>query len=328
MIRFLLIALGATLSINALAEDSYYLHELSRCEVSVFENKQLKVVDGKMFAKRVLEVRKLTKNPDHVVFKVNNQMYVTRESCVMSTDQSKITNNLQGNEYVKRPSELSAKEKFNLNKYFAEIDFGSVSVLDDGPVISDYNEVFPSSSSTNPTSWGKAEDSSYNPGKLISVGFGVRTSPTSFLAFKFRSFDGRKSDALDLVDVNTSLSQRGTWVYADEFKNFYIGYKFIFLDYSAWKPTFAAYIGGSYISSTMSDGNESHEMTSLGLSAMVEIGIEYHLNAHWGVGTNLGYEYLGKRSMKFSDESTGNDFKSNLDYSNQYLSVGLKYYFK
>lgn len=328
MIRYYLLLLAIVMAVNARAENVYYLHELSRCEVSLFENKEFKAADGRQFANVILDARSPAKNPDYVVFKFHNQIFVTRESCVMNVDKTKINNDLQGNEFKKKPRDMSEGEKFKSYKYFAEIDFGSMKVSDEGPVASDYNEVFPSTSATNPTSWGKAENSSYSSGSLLSLGFGLRSNQTSFLAFKLRLSSGKKSDALDLTDLNTSISERGTWVYEDSFKNFYVGYKFIFLDDSAWKPVVAAYIGASHMSSTLSDSASSYELSSLGIAALIEAGIEYHLNSHWGVGMNLGYEYLGKRSLQFQDESSGTNFKSNMSYSNQYFTLGLKYYFK
>lgn len=312
---------------NASAESVYYLHELSRCEVSLYENREFKAVDDQQFVKVVLDVKKLTKSPEYVVFKYNKQIFVTPESCVMSVDTTKISNDLQGNEFKKKPREMSEREKFNGNKYFAEIDFGSMAVADESAV-ADYNEVFPSTSTTNPTTWGKAEDSSYSAGKLISLGFGLRSDNISFFAIKLRLLSGKKSDALDLTDLNTSISQRGNWTYEDSFKNLYMGYKFIFLDYSAWKPVIAAYVGPSFMTSTLSDGSTSYELSSLGIGALVEAGLEYHLNSHWGLGANIGYEYLGKRNMTFKDESSGTNFKTNMSYSNQYYTFGLKYYFR
>lgn len=328
MIRYFLTTLVVViLSSYAKAESVYYLHELSRCEVSLYEKGELKVVDGRQFSKMVLDARSLVKNPDKKVFKVNGKIYVTHESCVMSTDKNKISNELTGKEYYKKPREMSEKEKFNTYKYFAEIEFGSMGIADENAV-ADYNEVFPSTSTTNPTSWGTAENSTYSAGKLLSLGFGFRNNSTRFLAFKLRLLNGKKSDAVDLTDLNTSISQRGTWAYEDSFKNFYAGYKFIFLDYSAWKPILGAYLGLSHMSSTLTDGDSSYELSSLGIAALVEAGVEYHLNSHWGLGASLGYEYLGKRSMKFSDENSGTNFKTNMSYSNQYFTFGLKYYFK
>lgn len=316
------------MAVNARAENVYYLHELSRCEVTLFENQEFKPVDDSRFIKVVLDVRKLPKNPDYVVFKYNKQVYVTHESCVMSVDKTKVTNDLTGNEFKKKFREMSEGEKFKANRYFAEIDFGSMKIFDESPVAGDYNEVFPSTSTTNPTVWGKALESSYSSSTLLSLGFGIRSNERRFLAFKIRLLSGKKSDALDLTDLNTSISQRGIWNYEDSFKNFYVGYKFIFLADSAWKPVVAAYIGVAHMSSTLSDGVSSYELSSLGIAALVDAGLEYHLNSHWGVGMNLGYEYLGKKNLKFQDESSGKSFTSNMSYSNQYFTFGLKYYFR
>lgn len=317
----------ALFAANARAESVYYLHELTRCEVRMVENKEFKVIDGNSFVKVVLEAKKLPKNPDYVVFKYNNQVFVTSESCVMSVDKNKINNDLRGNEFKKKPRELTQREKFNANKYFVEVDFGSTKLTDSSGV-GDYNEIFPSTSTTNPTEWGKAEESDYSSGKLLSLGFGIRSNQNRFLALKLRMLSGKKSDAVDLIDINTSISERGTWTYEDSFNNLYLGYKFIFLDYSAWKPVIGTYVGVSQMTSTLSDGEASYELSSLGIAALVEAGIEYHLNYHWGFGAVLGYEYLGKRSMTFKDETVGTNFKTTMSYSNQYFTLGLKYYFR
>lgn len=327
MIRHFFFTLSVILAVNAKAENVYYLHEISRCEISLFENREFKAVADNRFINVVLDVRKLSKNPEYVVFKYDKQIFVTHESCVVNVDKNKINNDLQGNEFKKKPREFSEREKFNLNKYFVEIDFGSMK-LNDESAVADYNEVFPSNSNTNPTEWGQAEDSSYSSGKLLSLGFGIRSNQTNFLALKLRMFSGKKSDVLDLTDINTDISQRGTWSYEDSFKNLYLGYKFIFLDYSAWKPFVGAYVGASQMTSNLSDGVSSYELSSISIAALIEAGFEYHLNYHWGIGASLGYEHMGKRSLNFKDETSGTNFKSNMSYSNQYLTFGLKYYFK
>lgn len=327
MIRNYLFLFFALISANARAESAYYLHELAQCEVRLVENKEFKAIDGKQFIKVVLEVKKLPRNPEFVVFKYNNQVFVTSESCVMSVDKNKINNDLRGNEFKKKSRQLTPREEFNANKYFAEIDFGSANLADTSGV-ADYNEVFPSTSTTNPTEWGKAEESHYSSGKLLSLGFGIRSNQNRFLTLKLRMLSGKKSDTVDLIDVNTSISERGTWTYEDSFNNLYLGYKFIFLDYSAWKPVIGTYIGASHMTSTLSDGEASYELSSLGIAALVEAGIEYHFNYHWGLGAVLGYEYLGKKSMTFKDETSGKNFKTDMSYSNQYFTFGLKYYFR
>ena len=81
------------------------------------------------------------------------------------------------------------------------------------------------------------------------------------------------------------------------------------------------------MTSVVSDGNVSADLSSLSPAALAEVGVEYHLNQHFGIGANLGFEYLGNRNFKFSDESLGKNFKSKMSYNNQYLSLGLKLYF-
>lgn len=312
---------------NAIAGSSFYLHELSSCTVALYENKEFKIVDSGAFVKVPLEVSKLSKNPEYVIFKHNNQVFLTHESCVMSVDKKKINNDLMGNESAKQLREKTEKEKFEANKYFIELDVGVMAISDESAV-ADYNDVFPSNSSTSPTAWGKSEESAYSTGPLLSLGFGVKSKKNRFLAFKLRMLSGKKSDAVDLIDLNTSISQKGAWAYEDTFKNFYVGYKFIFLNYFPWKPVLGVYLGASYMNSTLSDGDSFYQLSSLGPAALAEAGAEYQFDSHWALSGNLGFEYLGKRSMTFEDESSGTNFKSVMSYTNQYLIIGLKYYFR
>lgn len=291
-----------------------------------YDNGSLKPASSEQFIDVVINVKALPRNPSLVAFKFNEQIYVTKDNCVASAHLEKVKNELTGKEIKRRPNFITEQDKFNSYKYFIELDTGVVSVADKSSVVADYNQAKPSSTA-NPTSWGVAADSEYKAGLLFSAGFGFRTNKNTFLAFKFRMINGQKTDALSLTDVNTGISQAGSWTYEDSFKNFYAGYKFIFLDYSAWKPVVAGYLGVSQMTSTMSDGEESYKLSSIGPAGLIEIGVEYHVNSHLGLGANLGFEYLGNRNQKFAEESDGVNFKTNMSYNNQYLSLGVKYYF-
>jgi len=314
-------------SANILADDVYYLNNLSYCQIQMYQDKALVPVSDKRFINVLLKVKKLPRNPSMVAFKSGDRIYVTQEICVMSAGNKKIDNGLTGNEYRKRPQDYSTQDKFNGYKYFAEIDLGTFNVNTKSPVASDYNEVFPSSE-TNPTFWSEPAKSSYKAGSLISLGGGIRSSKSAFLAFKLRLLSGKKTDSLSLMDVNTSAVQTGEWEYQDSFKNIYAGYKFMYMGYERWKPVAAGYLGLSYMTSTLSDGASSYELSSLGVAAMIELGMEYQLNSHWTIGALLGYEHLGQRSLSFSDKDSGVDFKTNMNYTNKFLTIGAKYYFK
>ena len=317
----------ALTSTNLFAEEVYYLNKLTGCEIKLYRNKKLMNVDERKFTNVIISVTKIPKKPSFVAFKHENDIYITRETCVMDATKKEIDNGLLGTEYKSKPKELSEKEKFNSYKYFVEVETALVTVADKNSVAKDYNEIFPSTSSTNPTVWGAAGSSEYKTTRLLSVGFGFRSNANRFLAFKIRLLSGKKSDNVELTDVNTSISQSGVWTYEDSFRNFYGGYKFIFLDYSAWKPVIAGYLGVSQMSSRMSDGIDSYTLSSLGIAGLVEAGMEYHLNSHFGLGANLGFEYLGKRSMKFKSDSGHENLKTNMSYNNTFLSFGIKYYF-
>ncbi|MBY0415529.1 MAG: porin family protein, partial [Bdellovibrionales bacterium] len=311
---------------SAFADEVYFLDNLQNCQIEMYKEKSLIPVNPKPFINVILNVKTVPKKPDYVAFKFRERIFVTRGICVIDASKKNLDNKLIGNEYQKKPHLLTEREKFNSYKYFVELDTGMVNVLSRNPVAADYNAIMPNNSS-NPTVWEATGKSDYNSGSLISLGFGVRSNHERFVAFKIRLLSGKKSDPVGLYDQNTGLTQYGTWNYEDTFKNFYIGYKYIFRDFSAWKPTFGAYLGLSHMSSTLTEGAETFSLTSLGVAALIEGGIEYHLNSHWGLGAMLGFEYLGSRSMTFRSD-TAPKFKTDMSYNNQYLSLGVKYYFK
>ncbi len=327
MMKSFITAFILFISANAYAENVYFLNNLKDCTIARFEEGVITRVETRPFINKILNVHTLPKNPSYVVFKIDEKIYITTELCVVSSEKKEIPNYVNGRENFKKTDiKLSEKEKFNSYKHFIEIEAGNFKIKDTHSVGENYNSIFPSSSTTNPTEWGAAGTSSYQSTSLISIGFGFKFSEIQFLAFKIRLIKGQKADKLDLVDMNTGISETGTWVYKDSFKNFYAGFKYIFLDYSAWKPIIAGYLGFSAMNSELTDGSESFELSSFFPAALIEAGIEYHLNSHWGLGLNLGYEYLGKRTLKFSDNDQ--EIKTNMSYSNVYGTFGVKYYFK
>ncbi len=328
MTRFLLAGFLTLFPAIVFAEEVYFLNNLKTCEVKVLNNGQLDVVSSKPFHNTLLYTRRLPKNPAMVAFKHDDRIYVTKESCVAPRDSKQDKNRLNGYEFKKEARQYTEQEKFNTYKYYAEIETGMVKMMDDAPVGTDYNAIFPESASGSPVSWGQAGNSTYKAGMLLSLGFGYKLRQERFLAFKVRLLSGKKSDTLSLTDINSGISQDGSWTYEDSFKNFYGGYKFLF-DYGVWKPMLAAYLGVSMMSTSMGDGISTYELkSSLSPAALIEAGMEYHLNSHWALAGILGFEYLGKKTISFTDESYGSEFKSGMSYTNNYLTFGVKYYFK
>lgn len=328
MTKTSLIGIVFLFSLGAWGSDVYYLNNLKHCEIKILNQGRLEIVDPSPFVNTILQVRKLPKNPNMMAFKQEGRIYVTPEYCVVSADSQKVTNRMTGYEFKKEERFLSTAQKFRANKYFAEVELGSIRMMGQGPVVGDYNSVFPSTSTTDPTQWGSASEGSYKSGMLLSFGGGFKRDEGRYYAFKIRLFNGKISDTLALTDLNTGISQQGSWTYEDSFKNFYIGHKWLF-DYGAWKPVAALYAGVSLMSSTLSDGLSTYELQGgISPAVLAELGLEYHLNEHWGLGFLGGLEYIGKKTLKFSDQSAGSDIKTNMSYTNNYFSLGLKYYFK
>lgn len=298
------------------AQDSFFQKSDPKCFIQSFKEGKLSNVDAKTFYDHPLKVKQLPRNPNMVAFKLEDVVYVTPQNCISDM-------------VVVKAQKIVTTDPLKLwlqKENFIMIDFGKPMVADNNPVSGDYNEVFPDQT-TNPTTWGKAENSNYTTGLSFSGTFGIRQTPSRFLAFKIRSFSGKKIDTLTLTDVNSGVSEMGSWIYEDSFINLYGGFHFEFLPDSYWKPTFAGYVGVSRATSTLTDNDVSYKLNSLGFALMAEVGIQRIISQSWAIGSTLGVEYLGARSLKFEDSDEAQGFSTKMTYNNINIALGVKYAF-
>lgn len=315
-------------------EELFFKTDSEDCVVQSFEDGQFKSADKELLRNRQLYPRPLPRRPHLVAFKVEEKVYIAKASC------------LSGKSYEQRPDQIITTAKKSVEKrsvktkvhdavpalrfrdqnYFFELDVGSLKILDGKPAASDYNKVFPSVTS-NPTSWGETTTEAYKSGLLINIAGGKKISESTFFVLKTHIESGEKNDTVTLTDINTSATQTGTWTYKDSLINSMIGFRHLMTQEGRWIPTIGFYGGLSYLSTTMSDSISSYKLSSLGLAALAELGIDYLYSAHFALGANFGYEYLGAKSLKFADESKGTNFKTDFKYDNVFLSLGLKIYF-
>jgi hypothetical protein len=312
---------------NSQAQDSFFQKSDPQCFIQSFNEGKLNTVDAKTFYDHALKVKQLPRNPNMVAFKWEDVIYVTPKNCVTG-NSAQVVSEKKGMTVVKARKIVTTDPlKLWLQKEnFIMIDFGKPMVADNNPVASDYNEVFPEVT-TNPTTWGEAENSNYSTGISFSGTFGIRQTPSRFLAFKIRSFSGKKIDTLTLTDVNSGISQEGSWIYEDSFINLYGGFHFEFLPESYWKPTLSGFIGVSRATSTLTDNDVTYKLNSFGFALLAEVGIERILSESWAIGTTLGVEYLGPRSLKFEDTDEAQGFTSKMTYNNINVAMGVKYAF-
>lgn len=312
------------ISFQVKADAVYFQKDKNECFIQSYKNGLLNEVNEELFYDRLLNVKALPRNPHMVAFKNDETIYVTSKNCVaepmMKAEAQSVVEEVTP---IQASNELSAYEK---KRMFVEFQGGMFSNGDDSQVSRDYNETFPSTT-TNPTVWSKAGRGSYKEGPLVSLTLGFKQSPVRFFAFKLRSFSGTKTEDVTLTDVNSGLSQTGSWQYKDSFLNFLAGYRFQFLPDSYWKPSIGAYVGLSRSSTTMTDNSVTYNLHALGAAFLAEAGVDYVLSETWSVGGFIGLEFLGARNLKFDSAESGSGIKTKMSYNHTYLTMGVKYAF-
>lgn len=294
------------ISIVELKAQGYFLSEnIKGCTVQAYKNGKLTVVPLENFYNVPLKATQLKMNPEFLGFTVEEQIYIAPKRCLKA-----------------RVRTADKQTIVIADKYYLELEAGLNKISDRGQVPVDYNNLFPP---TSTTAWGIAANSPYKTKSFFQVGFGIAATPESYFAFKFRMFKGSKTDSVTLTDVNTGLFQTGSWNYSDLFLNAYFGYKIVFIPHTAWKIMIGGYVGASHYSSNLSDGINTFELKSFLLPVfLLEAGTEYRLEEHMAAGINLGYEYLGRRSLT---APTVNNVKTKMSYTNTSETFFIKYYF-
>lgn len=331
------------------AEDYLYLRDVSGCTIK-------KLIDGKLHSTLKnhllnvpLDAKQLERTPKFIKFKIKEQTYVASTTCVyVATEDRPEIKDAYQNEYlsdepVEREIRLVREKKaglesveaqiaqkqysLHLNDYFIEIGGGVANISDQNQIPLDYNNLFPFDPA-NPVTWSEADQSPYKTKTLINIGFGIKIFDSGFFASKLRTFKGTKVDTLSSTNINTSTTVSGSWNYSEALTSYYFGYKHLFKSDSAWNPTLSAYLGAISGNTNLSDGTTSYGFTSLSVAGLAEAGVEYLINANISFSINLGYEYVGTRTLKPTDTSgTTATSQTKLNYSNTSGTLGVKSYF-
>jgi hypothetical protein len=294
--------------IGELSAQEFYLSQIaSECPVQSFKDGKLESVNPSDFYNLPLTATKLKNNPKYSAFKVDRQVYVTPKKCLF------------------RHIKTVPKPPLKKDKYYVEFGTGLVWVFDQSQVPSDYNSLFPSKNISTPVKWSESDKTPYSSKSLFHLGFGMAATPSSYFAFKLRFFKGAKTDSVILTDINTGTTSIGNWKYNDLFINGYVGYKMFFDLKPSYKMLIAGYAGFSKYSSNLSDGTNKFELNSFLVPVfLLESGVEYRIETQVGLGATLGYEYLGKKSLKVTGAE---NVKSKMSYSNTNATLAVKYYY-
>lgn len=293
-----------------MAETGYFNSDSdSGCKLQKYQNGELKEVVDSDVENKSLSIKKFTNNPNFVSFSFNGSVYVTPVDCIVSEEN-----------YL---YELDDSYK---KSYALEFNAGSFTVLDKSPVYPNYNEILPSVLST----WSASKESSYQANSLYTLAAGTNISRYEYLYLKLRVLNGKKIEPLTLTENGTGNVQVGNLVFSDNFYNFYFGYqKFMHPRFLPSKVSgfVAGYLGISYLTSSISGTDVIHELSSISLALIYETGLEYKLTQHLSLLASVGGEYIAPKSMEFTNSGDHKNFKSNLNYTNIYQSIGMRVYF-
>lgn len=303
----LLVLFTSFLTSNVFAQDYYFTDTQIGCNIQVYRDKELEIVNPAPFIDIPLKTKILKYNPNFLGFSIDDQIYIAPKNC------------------LKPRVKTVAKILPPAEKSYAEFEAGYAIVPDKSQVPDDYNNLFPSNDAANPVTWSKASNTKYKANNLFHIGFGTRLKDDRYLAFKARIFKGTKIDTVTLTDINTHTATTDNWLYNDQLINLYMGYKALFIIKHQWKFQLSGFLGISNYTSNLSNGTNNFELKSQIIPVyLLESGLEYRIESQVSIGTNLGYEYLGKRKI---EAPTAKNFSSELKYSNFYGSLSVKYYF-
>jgi hypothetical protein len=304
-------------SLGNLKAQDYFLNAGDEtCAIQSFKNGELETVSSSNFFNIPLKATQLKLNPEFREFTVAGQVYIVQKDCLklhVRTAKAPIA----------KP--VVNSRLFTVDKYYIEFEGGINKIADRAQVPSDYNLLFPSSNPAVPVVWGSSVKSDYLAKNLFHLGFGMRANEKSYYALKLRIFQGTKNEVVSLTAVNTGGVQTWNWTYNDLFINTYVGYKIFFTPRPYWKFMVGGYLGLSSYNSDLSDGISVIRLTSsLTPAFLADAEAEYRFESKTAIGFNLGYEYLGTKSIS---APTASNVKTNISYSNSYGTLAIKYYF-
>lgn len=322
------------MSVNA--DEFFILNKKEGCYVKSYINKEFYDVPYKKFKGVKLLAGKHKKHPNFMLFKIDEQLYVTKSKCLDKVEYSEESDDILDStpeedisRYNKVPSYRLENLKSVDNKWMIELSGGKTFFASKESILSGYNEFDGTYDGDVYTFSGTVEKTKYTGGSLIDVTIGYRYFETGYLSLKFKKYSGKKTETVSGT-LNGSPGYYD-FDFKESFTSILFGNKFIFFPTSSFRPSIGLYAGISTIESK----NEFFDplglkFRSTGLSAQIDIGIEYFINHNFSLGINYGLEYLGTRTFKVvddNDEVTTTGYKTKMDYTNTFASGGIRIYF-
>lgn len=322
------------------ASTHFRLSKEKKCYVKQYKDKQFSEKNPNDFYNLRIFARPHKKDERYSVFKYDNKIFLTLTYCLIPTnledefddllDSEPVENNYSLNRVASK-SVISNSLRFNENKYFIELDAFMPSITDDSAVFP-YQKLNGQDFGDGALLLSDPDKSKYKTSTGLLIGGGYALNEGHFFTFRIKIFNGSKTEI-----VPTSIGGGPVvdlpFKYTDRFTSVTIGQKFIFWPQYYLKPILAFNLGVNSMTMDQKIGDEKPiEYESTGFTASGEIGLEFVFNENIGIGTSFGYEYLGKRTMKVKGQDESSDsvegFKTLMSYSNTYLSMGLKVYFR
>lgn len=331
--------------------DYYLLNNNEGCYVKEYVNKKFLDVPKKKFLKYRINAVPHKKNKNYMFFKSENRTYVTLKRCLndisietmdeddfasLKSEDVLDSDREENYDHINRKVHKYQMEnlRFSENNWYVELDFGKFSIGDKNQVYPKYTGYTETDTNGDTVTLGEVKKSKYKAGNSISLAGGYRYSDSAFVAFKFKRYSGKKEENVDFTGTLSGVNVQGTlpFEFKDTFTSFLVGNKFVFFPDSHLRPIIGFYAGLSLIDSEWSYlDQEKVKIRSTGITAQLDLGLEYFFTNHVAIGTTFSYEYLGQRKFRSVDgdnEITDKGFTSKMSYSNYSLLAGLKVYFQ
>jgi len=327
------------LAANVFAADFYILKKNDGCFVKSYVNKNFYDVDYKKYFGIRLYAEEHKRNTKYMVFRIDDQVFVTKKSCmepVLVDDETDDLIDSVREEDHTATNRITPKSLDGLryidNKYYIELSLGKFQLLDKSQLFPDYS-IVTSTDNGQPVTFDKnAESVSYKTKLGILAGIGFRLTETRFWFLRFGSFSGARVDKVPAKVGGVPVNSAVDFNWKDSIHQIILGHKFLFAPYSQVKP-FVSFGVGIISVQTKADitvGDKQLKASGTGYAGELESGLEISLNKNFALSLSAKYQMTSKPKFRLKDskdEETKTGFISRSSFSNLSLLSGIKYYF-
>jgi hypothetical protein len=319
IMKFLLLLLF-TFSTYSWAQGIYLFKKMPGCYMKKQVNGALTDISMDEFLNRTITAKAHPKNDKFMVIRENNEVFVTKRECLESKDDTSGLVIQDNDEEERKPKKIKKQKKVQRPKnWMIDIEGGLTFFPGSGATISDFTEFDGTLNGQTYAFDEESKPSKYTGGSLVGLSFGRRVFESSFFTFKIKRYTGKKVENVNVtVDGNPQVL---TINFQETFVSALFGIKIMFLPQSFIRPSIGLFFGGNAIAS-----RSLFESASSGGSGEVDFGLEFFISESMAFGINSGVEFLGQREFKAKGPDGDIDYKSSLDYTNYFATVGLKFY--